>query len=237
MNKKCQVKSLENRQMLKNIKHAKVPKFWYFCLSSFFLILNFFKKYKTFFLISANNENVIKNRLVGVPHHPLKIIAGTAFRGHLRCKPSGSERSLKEKDRVTMPQNCNLECCGKKIKKGELWFLQDFNGFIERKLYTSKCPYCGDNVVTITETKIDKNGQTTTYTRHSINGIEAVKILYREKKRKLKVQYDIKPNTLYGWIYGINRQYRNKKGDVIKIKQYSSDFSGNKEIVKFIRVN
>ena len=99
-----------------------------------------------------------------------------------------------------MPSDCSLTCCGKRIKKGELWFLMDFNGFVDRKLYTAKCRYCGGDILTLTETKVDKNGQKTCYTRHSIKGIDAVKILHREKQRKLQIQYDIKPSTLYGWI-------------------------------------
>ena len=135
-----------------------------------------------------------------------------------------------------MPVDCHLECCGKRIKKGELWFLMDFNGFFNRKLYTAKCPYCGDDVVTLAETKLDINGQEITFTRHSITGIEAVKLLFREKKRKLQVHYDVKPSTLFGWIYGVNREFRNKDGKVTKVKQYSCDFSGNKELTRFIKI-
>lgn len=127
-----------------------------------------------------------------------------------------------------MPIHKILKCCNNKIDVGEVWFLKDFKGYTARKLYIGKCSICGDDaalqIMTNTETGI---------TYHNLyNGIEAVKTIYREKKRKIKVFENIKSDTLYGWIYGINTEIKNKKGEVTKIKRFRSDFSGNKKCIE-----
>lgn len=121
-----------------------------------------------------------------------------------------------------------LSCCNKKIENAELWILSDFNNFTQRKLLVGKCSVCGDDAVLEIVRRVD-----TAKTYYNLyNGIEAVKVLYREKKRKITVIPDINSDSLYGWVYGINTQIRNKKGEVTKIRQYASDFSGNRELRK-----
>lgn len=68
----------------------------------------------------------------------------------------------------------------------------------------------------------------------NFTGIEAVKAIYRAKKEVVTVVPDIKANDLYGWVYGVNKQIVNKKGEVTQIRQYASDFSGRKNLVKKI---
>ncbi len=121
-----------------------------------------------------------------------------------------------------------LMCCNNDIPKGELWILQDFKGYTARKLYIGKCKICGDDAClqVMTSTSDGK----TYYNLY--NGIDAVKTIYREKKRKLTVIPQIKSNDLYGWIYGINTEIKNKSGQVTQLRQYSSDFYGNKYLVK-----
>lgn len=121
-----------------------------------------------------------------------------------------------------------LTCCNKRVNVGELWFLEDFKGFTGRKLYVGKCKVCGDDVALqiMTNTKTGKKYY------NLYNGIEAVKTIYREKKRKITTFPNIQADSLYGWIYGINIEIKNKYGKTTQIRQYSSDMSGNKKLVK-----
>ena len=121
-----------------------------------------------------------------------------------------------------------LTCCNKVIKNGELWILKDFNGFVQRKLLKAICPICGDEVCLLIQTST-KNGNTYF---DDFTHLEAVKTLYREKKRIVTVIADIQADKLYGWVYGINTQIKNKKGNVTQIRQYASNFQGERKLVK-----
>lgn len=129
-----------------------------------------------------------------------------------------------------MSEFAELACCNKKIEVAELWELADFKGYTKRKLLIGKCQICGDEAALQIMTSTDTGK--TYYNLY--NGIEAVKVIYREKRRKLKILPNIKTNTLYGWIYGVNVQIKNKKGEITQLRQYSSDFKNNKKIVKTI---
>ena len=125
------------------------------------------------------------------------------------------------------------ECHNRQIKNGEIWILKDIKGFTSRKLFIGRCSFCKELAIDLIETRISDNK----IFINQLTGIEAVKTIYREKKRKLTVIPDIKTNNLYGWIYGHNVQIRNKKGDVVQIRQYASDFKGNKALTKKIVCN
>jgi len=121
-----------------------------------------------------------------------------------------------------------LICCNNEIKSGELWILKDIKGFTARKLYTAKCPVCGCDVVLLIEKRLN-DGKIFT---NNINGIEAIKTIFREKKRRITTISNIEHNNLYGWIYGVNVEIKNKQGDITQVRQYSSDFNGNKKLSK-----
>ena len=121
-----------------------------------------------------------------------------------------------------------FKCCNEKLKQGNVWLLRDIKGFTARKLYIGKCRICGEDSVILIEKRISDNKTFINY----LGGIEAVKTIFREKKRKVAVYPDIEINGLYGWIYGQNIQIRNKKGQVVKIRQYAADFNGGRYKVK-----
>ena len=125
-----------------------------------------------------------------------------------------------------------LSCCNKPIKNGSLWVLSDLKDFTARKLYIGKCSVCGSEAVTLIEKRISDNKVFV----NKIEGIEAIKTIYREKKRKLVELPNIKEDNLYGWVYGINTQIKDKKGNVTKIRQYASDFKGNRTLRKELTV-
>lgn len=127
----------------------------------------------------------------------------------------------------------SLSCCGKKINDAELWILSDFNGFIKRKLFIGKCSVCGDDAAL----EITTNAKTNQTYLNLYNGIEAVKVIYRSKKRKIVALPDIKSDNLYGWVFGINSEIKNKRGEIKKIRQYASDFKGNRSLRKEFKPN
>ena len=124
-------------------------------------------------------------------------------------------------------------CCNKEIRNSDLWILEDFKGYTKRKLFVSKCSVCGDDVCfqVMTSTK-DNRRYENLYT-----GIEAVKTIYREKKRRVFLLPDVSSDKLYGWIYGVNAEIKNKKKEITQIRQYLSDFSGNKNLIKKMFLN
>ena len=125
----------------------------------------------------------------------------------------------------------HFSCCNNQIKSGELCFLKDIKGFTARKIFITKCVNCKEIIVILTEKRITDNKVFINF----IKGIEAIKTIYRERKRIVQTFPDIKINSLYGWVYGHNVQIKNKKGEVTQIRQYASDFSGNKSLVKKIK--
>lgn len=121
-------------------------------------------------------------------------------------------------------------CCNKKVKIREVWYLKDIKGFTARRLAIGKCPICNDDVVMLIEKRIEDNQ----VFEDNLNGINAVKTIYREKKRRLITIDNIRDNELYGWIYGVNVEIKNKNQKITQVRQYSSDFSGNKKLAKKI---
>ena len=135
---------------------------------------------------------------------------------------------LRKKIGSAMSENVMLVCCNKKVFAGDLWILEDFKGYTKRKLFIGKCSVCGDDVCLQIMTNTVNNE--TYYNLYT--GIEAVKTIYREKKRKLVTLPNIKANCLYGWVYGVNIEIKNKKGKVTQIRQYASDFKNQKTLIK-----
>lgn len=121
---------------------------------------------------------------------------------------------------------CN---CKTAINKVDVWFLKDIKNFEARKLIIGLCSKCHRPVITLIEKRIS-DGQI--FKDENITGNNAVKIINRESKRALCRYFKVDANSLCGWVYGVNTEIKNKKGDTTQIRQYSSDFYGKKKIVK-----
>jgi hypothetical protein len=121
---------------------------------------------------------------------------------------------------------CN---CKTVINKVDVWFLKDIKNFEARKLIIGLCSKCHRPVVTLIEKRIS-DGQI--FQDENITGNNAVKIINRESKRALCRYFKVDTYSLCGWVFGINTEIKNKKGDVTQVRQYSSDFYGKKKIVK-----
>jgi hypothetical protein len=123
--------------------------------------------------------------------------------------------------------------CSNEISKVEVWILKDTKDFEARKLVIGQCPLCHRPVVSIYEKRItDKK----IFAKENISGNNAVQIINKETKRMLCKYYKIEVNSLNGWIYGVNKEIKNRQGSVTQIRQYSADFRGNKKIVKKLKV-
>lgn len=130
----------------------------------------------------------------------------------------------------------NLICkCKKEIKKASLVILKDLKDFTKRRMYYTYCPVCGIPVVTLMETRIS-DGKC--FIKENIYGKHAFRIFHNEKNRIL-AQYPLEPiKKLSGWIYGINVEIKNKKGETTQIRQYGADFKSSKrKLVKKIYGN
>lgn len=123
-----------------------------------------------------------------------------------------------------------LKCCSELIEDWKLVQLEDIKGFTNRSMKVGTCPKCGDVAVVL----MYLNTKNNIFYANLYNGIEAVKLLYKENKRVIK-NNDVNGWTMRRWIYGINTEIKNKNGKVTKIRQYSTDFkTGAKKLEKEI---
>lgn len=126
----------------------------------------------------------------------------------------------------------SLTCeCGNTFNKTELWILKDTEDFEARKLIVGLCHKCRRPVATLIEKRIS-DGRVFVNENYTSNS--AVKVIKRESKRFLSKYYKVETSQLYGWIYGVNTEIRNKQGEVTQIRQYSSDYHGRKTLTKRI---
>lgn len=109
----------------------------------------------------------------------------------------------------------------------DVWFLLPNEIFTERKLNIGFCPVCGKPVAKLKQTDLNSN-------THLLkkSGLDADQFCFNLSNqidyKKSRIISQNSRKKLYGWIYGINKQ-NTSNGN---IKQYASDFYGNKEIVK-----
>lgn len=130
---------------------------------------------------------------------------------------------------------CFMECaCGKVFNDANVLILKDIKNFTGRKVYYAHCPSCSQLVLTLVEKDVNSGK---IFVNENISGRAAEKILTREYKRAVTIFPNIKYDSLYGWIYGHNVQIKNKKGQVVRLRQYASDFKGNRKLVKSLSVN
>jgi len=115
-------------------------------------------------------------------------------------------------------------------------FLKDLNGFSNRKMFCYNCPNCGVFRVVISETRISDNK----VFLNTLKSNEAVQFVAKEysSKRVIQTIDNYKTDKFNGWVYGKNVQIKNKKGKVVRIKQYSADMKSNKTtLTKVIKAN
>lgn len=125
-----------------------------------------------------------------------------------------------------------LSCkCKNTAALTEIWILKDIHNFVNRQLAVGKCKKCNSFVVSLKEERLTDNK---VFVDNENDSKKVLSILQREAKRTINRVYPKNSTCLKGWIYGINSQIRNKKGEITQIRQYASDFNQNKKIVKKI---
>lgn len=116
----------------------------------------------------------------------------------------------------------------------DIWFLENTRDFCERKLLLGKTKK-NKIVISLVETRItDSKVFVDTQT-----GIRAEKIIQNEKNRVLYTRQELilsRKGKPFGWTYGDNKEVRNKKGEVIKIKQLRCDYYNQKELIHTIDI-
>lgn len=132
---------------------------------------------------------------------------------------------------LVMILRCNF--CLKSLKTYKIWYLENIKNFTNRKLFIFKCPTCKTLTVVLKETRAE-DGKV--FTDKIKNDNEMLKVIYREKKRLIKEEISSDLNTVNGWLYGTNVEIKNRKGKVVQIRQYSTTFGGDKQLVKKIMV-
>lgn len=138
-------------------------------------------------------------------------------------KQCGSWRNFEEEEGSSM----QLRCCNNNITCGDVWFLKDIKDFTARKIFIGHCSICDSDVAILLETRIEDKK---TFI-NKLKGIEAVKTIYREKKRKVAVMPNIKTDCLFSWVYGVNKEIKNKQGKVTQVRQYACSLNDNKKVL------
>lgn len=114
------------------------------------------------------------------------------------------------------------------------WFLKNIDNFKNRTLEIGRCEICNKEIVQLTETRISDNKKFITVQ----SGKKAQIIIKREQKR---IDYIITKSKTYarGWVYGVNKERKNKYGRITSIKQYAFDYQTNssKGLVRTNKIN
>lgn len=106
----------------------------------------------------------------------------------------------------------------------EVQELKDLDSFTERTLLVSKCKNCGVKTVQLIEVrKADDRIFVDTF-----SGVKAEEVIKRESKRFKFKQVQPEENRLKGWVYGLNRERKNKYGKVTSVRQYACDYKTDK---------
>ena len=122
-------------------------------------------------------------------------------------------------------------CCNKIISKFEVWILKDIPNFYSRKLVIANCPKCRKLQLAL----IEKREKDKKVFVNKIADKNVSKVLLNEKNRLLCRYFDVKDDS-FGWIYGVNKEIKNKNGKITQIRQYASDFNGNKTLIKKVKI-
>ena len=120
--------------------------------------------------------------------------------------------------------------CNSVFKPNDIWFLLDNNEEQNRKMYLANCPICNKEMVLYSSKK--QNGEYFEKYYYS-NGARKIKERLKKDVTSTMLGFKNKYKMPFGFKYGINKEIV-KNGKVVGVKQYASDFWGNKILVKKI---
>ena len=119
--------------------------------------------------------------------------------------------------------------CEVKNEVFEILDLKEIEYFSERFLLIGKCRSCGVDIAQLIEIR---NSDKKVFV-NNFYGESAKRIIKIEKKRT-KIKSNIE-NKFYGFVYGVNKEIKNRKGEVTQIRQYASDLAtDNKFLIKTV---
>lgn len=122
----------------------------------------------------------------------------------------------------------NCKFCNTKSNVTEIQELKDIEEFTDRLLIIGQCRCCNKQIAMLVETRI--SDQKTFIDK--FHDKKAIEVINREKKR-LKNKTVESDTKFYKWVYGKNVEIKNKKGQVVQVRQYACDFrSGEKQLTK-----
>lgn len=107
--------------------------------------------------------------------------------------------------------------------------LKEISFFQDRLLVIGQCRACNQVLAQLIEIRKTDNKVFV----NNFYGKEAEKIIKREKRRaKIKISNEAR---FHGFVYGLNKEIKNRNGEITKIRQYASDLKTNeKDLIKTI---
>lgn len=118
-------------------------------------------------------------------------------------------------------------CC--QFKADDIYYLQETNLYVNRKLSIGFCPICQKPVAELVEIRFDG-----AIVRDYASGIKAQELAIKHKD---EIVYSLKEfnyrkfkSKPFGWKYGLNKSVKIRGEE--RVRQYACDFYGNKEVIK-----
>ena len=120
--------------------------------------------------------------------------------------------------------------CNSVFKAQDIWFLLDNSSETNRKLYIANCPICNKDMALYFS--IFASGEIYEKYYYS-NGAKKIKEKLKKDIVSTMLGFKNRYKMPSGFKFGINKEIK-KNGKVVEIRQYASDFWGNKILVKKI---
>ncbi len=122
--------------------------------------------------------------------------------------------------------------CNSVFKAQDIWFFCDEENKIKRKLYLAFCPICQKSIALYSyfDNKINDYVEKYYYS----GGVERIKQKLKSDRTATMLGFKNNYKMPSGFKYGINKEIK-KMGKIVEIRQFASDFEGNKILVKKIK--
>ena len=117
--------------------------------------------------------------------------------------------------------------CNSVFRADDIWFLLDKEFEIKRKLYLANCPICQKEIAVYYCFDLENNQLIEKY--YYSGGAKRIKQKLKNETVATMLGFKEKYKMPFGFKFGINKEIK-RNGKIIGIKQYSSDFYGNKKM-------
>lgn len=120
--------------------------------------------------------------------------------------------------------------CNSVFQAQDVWFLLDKDNQTKRKLYLANCPICNKEMALYSCVE-NENEYFEKY--YYSGGAKKIKERLKSDVVSTMLGFKTQYKAPYGFKFGINKEIK-RNGKTVGIKQYASDFWGNKVLVKKI---